>query len=108
MVDQLQVAHLDLMKIDAEGAEHLIFKGGREAIQKHSPDMICEFLKGAKSAEIQEMLSSMGYRYFAINEKNMTVDPVQEITVGEDMHTLNTLITKKTSDQIRRILSNKM
>lgn len=102
LVDELKISRVDLMKIDAEGAEHLIFMGGMEVIKKCKPDIICEFLKGAQTAEIDANLADIGYRYFRINEQSMRVDLVDRISVGEDMDTLNTLITCKTPDQIRQ------
>lgn len=107
LLDELNVPCLDLMKIDAEGAEHLIFKGGQEVIQKNSPDIICEFLKGAQSEEIESTLSGMGYGYFRIDEQKMSVEPVAGIAVGETMDTLNTLITRKSLEQIHHLLMGK-
>ena len=98
------ISRLDLLKIDAEGAEYLIFEGGRKAFQKYKPDIICEFLKESRASEIEIMLSGMGYRYFHINERTMRVDPVEGIAVAEDMDSLNTLITCKSVDQIQSML----
>jgi FkbM family methyltransferase len=95
---ELNTSRLDLMKIDAE---HLIFKGGQKTLRESSPDIICEFLKDARTAEIEAVLSGLGYQFFHINERTMCVNLVNEITIGDSMDTLNTLISKKTIEQIQ-------
>jgi FkbM family methyltransferase len=107
LMSKLNVSRLDLMKIDAEGAEHLIFKGGRETLKKHMPDIVCEFLKGAETEGIESMLSGMGYRFFQIDEKAMSIVSVDKIVIGENMDMLNTLITRKPLEQLQRLIEVK-
>lgn len=106
LMDELNLSRVDLIKIDAEGAEHLIFKGAESTLGKHTPDILCEFLEGAETKELEKMLSDMGYRFFSIDEKKMSVDLTDGIVIGSDMNTLNTLITMKTADQISTLLSD--
>jgi hypothetical protein len=106
LLKELDVSRLDLMKIDAEGAENLIFNGGEEIFRKYRPDVICEFLDGSQPAEIESMLTSMGYRYFHIDDQAMRVDPVERITVGKNKHSLNTLITCKSNEKVASMLAS--
>lgn len=101
---ELNLSRLDLIKIDAEGAEHLIFKGGKETLEKYSPDIICEFLKDSRTEEIKSMCSEMGYRFFQINEKSLSISLVDKIVVGDSMDTLNTLISRKSLEQLQQLM----
>lgn len=87
---QVQVTSLDnvfvtalpsrprLLKIDAEGVEMLILKGGRQWFLAQAPDMlICEINRGALDAagtsesEIRAHMESLGYRSAVIIMRNM-------------------------------------
>ena len=105
LVNKMNLKFLDLIKIDAEGAEHLIFKGGEKVLANFKPDIICEFLQGARTEEIEPILERLGYNYFHIHEKSMTIEPVKSIVFGKDMDSLNTLITQKSANQIEEILA---
>jgi hypothetical protein len=94
------------VKIDAEGAEHLIFQGARQILQRSKPDIVCEFLRGARISEVETMLSEMGYRYFRINDAERSVVASDRIVAAETESQLNTLITCKTHDQINKLLSD--
>lgn len=55
-----------LMKIDVEGFEDRVFRGGVSVIRRHRPDIICEILSNSDQscATISEILSPLGYRWF--------------------------------------------
>lgn len=106
IVSKLNILRLDLLKIDAEGAEHLIFKGGQNTIQKYSPDIICEFLPNAKTIEIEKFLSTIGYNYFEIDEYSMSINQVENIKSARSLNTLNTLITKKSMEEVQELIAN--
>jgi FkbM family methyltransferase len=54
-----------VMKIDVEGFEAAVFRGGTETLRRLRPDVICEFLPAAKETEtIEALLKSLGYRFF--------------------------------------------
>ena len=103
---ELSIPSVDLIKIDAEGAEHLIFLGAQQVLNKYSPDIICEFLTDAETNEIEKTLTNLGYRYFHINEKNMTIRQTSSINSADNMESLNTLITKKTIVQLEELLKD--
>jgi FkbM family methyltransferase len=56
-----------LIKIDVEGAEHLVLAGARSYLRGASPAMIIE----TRSNELVEELSQLGYRVFRIDADNL-------------------------------------
>lgn len=68
------IESIDLMKIDTEGAEVEILKGGLETIKKHQPIIICETLFNKNEAEIEAILGSLGYEFF-----NHTPEGLQKV-----------------------------
>lgn len=63
-----QCAQIDgrlVIKIDVEGFEGDVFRGGRETLERLRPDLVCELLPDAQDHDdIQAMLSPLGYRFF--------------------------------------------
>jgi FkbM family methyltransferase len=57
------LGRVDLIKIDVEGAEHLVFEGLWKTLDKMRPDIICEVLPGRFRGETEERLASLGYRF---------------------------------------------
>ena len=63
---------IDLVKIDVEGAEYNVLKGGFEILKKNKPIIIFEFGKGANEyynstpAMMFEILESIGLRVFLL------------------------------------------
>jgi FkbM family methyltransferase len=62
-----------LIKIDVEGFETDIFRGGEEFFRLHKPDVICEILPGAgDSCElISEMLLPLGYEFYRFEDRGL-------------------------------------
>jgi FkbM family methyltransferase len=64
---------LDLIKVDVEGAELLVLKGGRETLARHRPLLFLELLRkwskpfGYHPNEVIAMLGAMGYLCFAVD-----------------------------------------
>ena len=58
-----------VMKIDVEGFEAQVLRGGRGFLEQHRPDVICEVLPGSHDFdEVEKMLSGLGYRFFLFTE----------------------------------------
>jgi FkbM family methyltransferase len=104
MARELKLNEINLMKIDAEGAEHFIFEGGMDSIRRFKPDIVCEFLEGARTDWIESVLSPMGYFFYKIDERDMRVKRVSSIVVEKDGPVLNTLITTKEEAEILNLL----
>lgn len=55
---------VDLVKIDAEGAEPMILAGMKETIGKHTPIIICEVLHNEVLADLESEFKQHGYGYY--------------------------------------------
>ncbi|MGE0641506.1 MAG: FkbM family methyltransferase [Thermoanaerobaculia bacterium] len=53
----------DLVKLDAEGAEHLILEGGRRLLESARPLLLIE-VSGIRGSRVGEQLAAAGYRMF--------------------------------------------
>jgi len=93
-IDDYKFENVGLVKIDAEGAEHLVIEGMINTIRAYQPTLLVELLEGAEIAKIQEMISGLGYNYFQIDELNMKFIRVKGLVVSDNMNNLNTLITR--------------
>ena len=70
IVEREKLTRLDFIKIDVEGAESLVFKGGRESIARHKPVILCEIdprfppRLGLTAQDSAQPLLELGYRMF--------------------------------------------
>lgn len=71
-VEKLGLKKIDLIKIDVEGAELMVLKGGKATIDKHRPILFLEFNEkafltaGYSSADILSFLEKYGYQFYKI------------------------------------------
>lgn len=100
-----KLSKVDLMKMDAEGAEHLIFHGGAETILKYKPDILCEVLSGSQNEDIEKTLKGMGYNFFKIDDNNLSITQTDSLLPAENMYTLNNLITQKSESELLKLLT---
>jgi FkbM family methyltransferase len=76
---------IDLIKIDVEGAEAMILRGGRELLQRDQPVIVSELfpcwlrsVSGESPEDFFDFLRTLGYRLFELTE----------LGVGREFHTL--------------------
>jgi len=81
VVARERLERLDFMKVDVEGAESLVFKGGLASLQKHKPAIFCEICPGfperlglAAQDTVQQLLG-LGYQMFAYDESRRSLEP---------------------------------
>jgi hypothetical protein len=75
LVSDINYRNIGIIKIDVEGFECSVFKGGKEILSKHdAPDILFEFLDWAeestgiyKAGDSQKILLSMGYDLYITN-----------------------------------------
>ncbi|HYG74039.1 MAG TPA: FkbM family methyltransferase [Planctomycetota bacterium] len=94
------VPRIDLMKIDIQGAEPKLLKGGAKTLQKFAPDLLIEIspedLKagGTNSRELCLLIESFGYEIYAL-KNGKPYNPLRAATVSPDYNATNVLCTKK-------------
>ena len=65
----------DFMKIDVEGAELFVLKGGKETIRKYHPKILLEFnadtfqAAGYTQTDVLDFLRQFDYKFFAIENR---------------------------------------
>jgi hypothetical protein len=62
-LDSYDFASVDLIKIDVEGMEADVLKGGRELIERCRPIMLVEFIKSDANALV-EQITGWGYKVY--------------------------------------------
>lgn len=73
--EERRVDKLDCIKIDVEGAEFDVLKGGEKTLSKYKPHLIVELQEQTASAsgrspkDILEYLETLGYSFFSIGRK---------------------------------------
>lgn len=70
-VQQEGIECVDLIKLDAEGAEPAVLAGARALLERDEPWIICEVLHGLTEASLHAELDRLGYRYFAITPRGL-------------------------------------
>src|SRR5688500_18132123 len=62
---------IDLIKIDTEGSENLVFEKGQMVLAVHRPVIVCEVIKGGIENIINEQLKHHNYTFFRITENGL-------------------------------------
>lgn len=73
-VDGLELARLDLMKIDVEGMELEVLEGARRTIGQHRPILVVEAHKIERAA-LKQYLDAFGYRDFTVGINVVAIHP---------------------------------
>jgi FkbM family methyltransferase len=81
-----EIQHIDLVKIDVEGAELKVLQGMGELIDRWSPDIVCEVLSGYED-ELDAFLAGSAYRKFLITDNGLEeVDKLQAHATFRDYY----------------------
>jgi len=90
----------DLIKIDTEGAEAMILRGGRRTLVEHRPIVIAELLFNRIESEIQAAMSDLGYAFFHIRGNRL--EPAAELVRTADNGVRNVcLVPAESVDRVR-------
>jgi FkbM family methyltransferase len=60
-----------LIKIDTEGSEYSILKGGKEVISNHHPIIICEILYDFSEEKIESIMNYYDYEFFLFKDNRL-------------------------------------
>ena len=84
--DDLHIPRVDVVKIDVEGAEPLVFRGATEMIGRDHPMIVFEFscemterVGGVAPRDHLKMFESFGYALSMIERPTGTLVPVDDI-----------------------------
>jgi len=82
-LDSLALDRLDLVKLDVEGMELEVLRGARDALARHRPIMLIEFIKSDRAA-LEAFVAGLGYRMFfvginmlAVHASDPTLDQIE-------------------------------
>ncbi|NJN91196.1 MAG: FkbM family methyltransferase, partial [Leptolyngbyaceae cyanobacterium SL_5_14] len=78
LIDQENLSHVDWLKIDAEGHEMQVLKGGDRLLRDFKPGILYENVSGAKSNNqpVAEFLIAQGYNLFCYRPYLQELVPV--------------------------------
>jgi len=73
LITALHVEDLTLVKIDTEGAEHLVLKGGGKALMQQRPMLMIEYHDNKE--KVSNLCKTYGYRWQILREENRSHFP---------------------------------
>ncbi len=83
LVDANGIQAVDVVKIDAEGSEDVVLRGGQATLEKHRPFVLAEVLgRSGLGASVTAALADHDYRFFRLGAEGMR--PCAEIAGGTD------------------------
>ena len=97
----------DFIKCDVEGAELLVFRGGRETLRQYHPIVFTELLRkwskpfGYHPNDVLAFFSALGYQCFAVGASG--VQPITEVTDATEETNYAFLHPAKHADAIARL-----
>ncbi|UZM16116.1 FkbM family methyltransferase [Pseudomonas kielensis] len=103
-IAEKSISKVELLKIDAEGAEHLILNGAEQLISSSKPDIICELLPTSELSHISKSLGFLGYRYYKISESSLLLKEYETPPASIEPPDFNILMTTKSSSELEAAL----
>ena len=87
IVREAGLSRVDVIKIDVEGAEYLVLKGGQQTLDRFHPMVLVEIVErqlramGTSSAELAALLKAHGYREGRHDGDNVEFLPATEVSI---------------------------
>ncbi len=80
VVLEKNIENIDLIKIDTEGTENFVLKGGLDSFNKNQPIIICEVLPNKIEDKIQKIIADeLNYSIFQFQSKTNTLIKVDSL-----------------------------
>lgn len=76
-LDDLKLDHISFIKMDVEGLEMEVIRGGKETIKRHKPVMIIEIFQNAETVDKIKEIESLGYVHTLFNLDNYFFFPLE-------------------------------
>jgi len=68
-IEENNITHIDLMKIDVETFEPQVLRGMRSYLKRFAPTLIIEILNEKVGRQVQDLIQDIEYHYYLIDEK---------------------------------------
>jgi FkbM family methyltransferase len=110
-LDDVITGHVDVIKLDTEGAEGLVIDGAKRIMAQHRPVVVSEFspemlarVSGRSAAAYLQSYVDMGYELFVLTRPTGDLQPIHSIaaflaTYGEDTRIEDIAFVPKTQQQ---------
>lgn len=66
-----RIPKVDLLKIDTEGTEHQVLEGAKYILERDTPAIICEVLKGRTETALHAVFANSPYKFFLITDEGL-------------------------------------
>lgn len=106
--EQHRISHINLMKIDAEGSERHVIRGGERVLStRTAPSLVVEFNEqtclamGYRTLDLREELEALGYRLFRFDQESLSLQSEPRRETYDEM--VNIIATKD-PDEFRQTL----
>lgn len=96
-IENENLQHIDLIKIDVETHEPEVLQGFGHYLQKFAPTMLIEVLDDQVGERVEQLLTGMDYLYFDIDEKG-SIKQVEKIKKSSHYNYL--ICSKKTAQNL--------
>ncbi len=70
-VRDMELGHVDLIKVDTEGTEPEVLDGAVETLARDRPVILCEVLLGIREEELEARLVPLDYRFFKLTDRGL-------------------------------------
>lgn len=85
-LDEMSMPNVDVIKLDVEGAEYKVLKGGEALLSRSRPAIVCEFsmemtnrVSGVEPLDFLNWIMGMDYRIFVIDRASCEVVRIDSI-----------------------------
>jgi hypothetical protein len=83
-LDEMSLPRVDVIKVDVEGAEYRVLKGGTQLLTRDRPAIVCEFsvemterVSGVRAPDFLEWIEAMGYGIFVLDRSRCEALPIE-------------------------------
>jgi len=101
-VERKNIKSIDLIKIDTEASEHLVFGGSNNVLKKFRPIIQCEVLHNRIENELEAIFYVNNYSYFRVTPKGLVREQTLKST-SEDKADYYFVPTEKT-DLVKKFI----